>query len=142
MAYSAQADLAVRLSASELIALADVNEDGVADANVITEAIEAADAEIDTYLRERQLDVPISPVPESVKQASISLAIYYLHLWRRSITEDVQRGRDNTINWLRDVSKGKATLGYDDDHSAAEPQTEAAYTTQERKFKREDMEEW
>jgi len=142
MPYCTQADLLLTMTADELVALADLNEDGTADAAVVTDAITRADSVIDSYLRKRGLDVPLATTPQSVRNASITLTVYLLRQGRNSINEDAQTAYKNIVDWLEDVSNGKATLGFDSDYSEAEPQVGTEHTTQERKFKREDLTKW
>lgn len=144
MAYSTQSDIEARLTADELVSLADLDEDGTADAAVITQAIADADALIDSYVRTRGLDVPLDPVPRSVQQASVTLAIYNLALGRQSVSEDVGKARDDTVAWLRDIAAGKATLGLDDDHTGAEPAQAGGvkHDAEDRVYGRGKMKGW
>ena len=142
MSYSSQPDLEKRLTAGELVSLADLDEDGAADADVDTQAIADADALIDSYVRVRGADVPLSPVPASVRNASVTLAHYYLCLGRRSVPEDVQRARDDAVKWLEALAAGAATLGLDTDHTETEPYAGVEYTAQDRVYARDKMKGW
>ena len=142
MAYSTQSDLEKRLTSDELKSLADLDGDDTADAAVITRAIADADALIDSYVRVRGLDVPLSPVPESVRNASVTLAHYHLALGRGSVDDAVQQAHDNVLKWLVDVAAGAATLGYDDDHTEAEPAGEVEHDAQDRVYDRDKMKGW
>jgi len=81
MAYSVAADIAKYLDSAAVIALADDDADGVADTTVLTEAIAAADAEIDGYLGSHY-STPLSSVPVIIRRMSAKLAIYNLYLRR------------------------------------------------------------
>lgn len=142
MSYSTQSDIEMRLSSDELVRLADLDEDGTADADVISRAIEDADSTIDSYVRVRGADVPLDPVPASVRSASVTLAIYHLSLARSSVAEDVQKAHDEVVAWLRDIAAGAATLGLDSAHTETEPSPGAHYTAQDRVYDRGKMKGW
>jgi len=142
MPYSTQSDIEKRLSDGELVSLADLDGDSAADADVIARSIEDADSLIDSYVRTRGLDVPLSPVPSSVRQASVTLAIYFLALGRRSVSEDLQKAHDDTLAWLRDLAAGKATLGIDTAHTSGEPAQGVEFDGQDRVFDRDQMKRW
>lgn len=142
MSYSTQSDIEMRLSEDELVSLADLDEDGAADADVISRAIEDADATIDSYVRVRGADVPLDPVPASVRNASVTLAIYHLSLGRRSVTDDVQKSYDDVMAWLRDIAAGSAALGLDTAHTETEPGRGAQHTAQDRVYDRGKMKGW
>jgi len=142
MAYSTKADMEKRLTRDELVSLADLNEDGNPDTDVIDQAIADADALIDSYVRVRGLDVPLSPVPTSVRQASVLLAQYNLQLGRGSVTEDIGKARDDVVKWLTDIAAGAATLGYDDDHTEGEPYAGVEIDAQDRVYDRDKMKGW
>ena len=142
MAYSSQSDLEKRLTSDELVSLADLNGDGSADAAVIAQAICDADALIDSYVRVRGADVPLSPAPDSVQSASVTLAHYYLCLGRQSVSEEVQRARDQVVQWLTEVAAGNATLGIDTDHTGAEPAQGVEFESQSRVYDRDKLKGW
>ena len=69
MAYCTQADIVRRIDPRELVRLADHDDDGSADAAVVTQAIGDAQGDIDSYLQTRY-SVPVSPVPAAVTRTS------------------------------------------------------------------------
>lgn len=112
MAYCTAEDLLSLLSQTELIQLsADTGNNP--DDEVIEDAIEAAQAEIDSYLAVRY-SLPLAQVPPRVKHLTIDLAIYNLFS-RRSLLNEVRRQRYlDAIEFLRQVAAGEATLGLAD----------------------------
>src|SRR3972149_3555640 len=110
--YSTQADLEKLISPSTLMQLADDNKDGVADAAVISEAIEAADDQIDAYCGARY-QVPFATVPGVVNKMSVDLALYHLYTRRASDTvPEVRQTRyDAAVKFLEQVAKGAVSLG-------------------------------
>ena len=142
MAYSLQADIEKRLSPDELVSLADLDGDGVADADVVTQAVADADALIDSYVRVRGDDVPLDPVPTSVRNASVTLAQYFLCLGRSSVSEQIQQAHDSVVAWLTDIASGNATLGIDSDHTETEPARGVEYEAEARVYKRGQLKGW
>jgi len=142
MAYCTQSDLELLLTADELVSLADLDLDGTADAAVIAAAIAAGDAVIDSYVRVRVLAVPLDPVPDAIKNASATLAIYNLQLGRSSVAENIRDAQQDVLKWLQAIAKGTATLGYDDDHTDAEPYAGVDYHSEDRVFGRSKQEGW
>ncbi len=110
MAYSARADIEATIGSEDLIQLTDVQRTGEVDDGRVTAAIAAADADIDGYCGSRY-SVPFGTVPDQVKQWSITLAVYYLNYWKRSVTDEIQKQYDAIMKKLRDVAAGIFTLG-------------------------------
>ncbi len=138
MPYCTQADILTRIGAEELVALADLDDDGTADAATVAEAIADADGHLNSYL-ETKFTVPIAPVPDVLVKRSTSLAIYFLQLRRNSVTEDMQKEYDRISDWLKDILSGKASLGV----SVAKPAESSAaagvdYSVKGRVFGRDE----
>ena len=76
MAYCTQADIEKLIPAQELAELT-TESGGTPDADVVTECIAKADAEIDSYLGVKYT-VPFSSAPARVESLSQDIAIYYL----------------------------------------------------------------
>jgi phage gp36-like protein len=137
MPYCTLDDLKNVRSEEKLIQLTDDEDAGVVDIDKVNAAIEAADAEIDSYVGVKH-SVPLSPVPVVVKDASVVLALYRLYGNRQGPDEDLVERRKEVIAWLRDVSKGTATLGQNDP-SGTPPSGRAQIESSERIFSRETL---
>lgn len=111
MGYSTQANVETRLSTEKVRQLTDDNRDGEVDAQVVTDAIAAADSTIDGYLGQNY-NVPLTtPAPSVIIGCSISIACYLLFARRAIPTPDiVQKLYDNAIAFLTAVSKGEAVV--------------------------------
>jgi len=114
MAYSTQSDISpAKLSTEQLKQL--TSEDGLSIvASVVTQAIEEADAEIDSYAGRRYV-VPMLPVPAKVKQLSVAIAVFKLFEKRAStfageIPNAYRAMYDDAMRFLRDVASGKANI--------------------------------
>ena len=81
------------------------------DDNIIS-AILKADEFVDGYLQSQYNTLPISPVPETLKDASASIAIYklYFAVSPNMIPEKISELYKNTLNWLKDVARGTIRL--------------------------------
>lgn len=111
MAYTDKAYFLTKIKDTELDKLlldgSDVPQD-----DYLVEAIKSADSVIDGYLRNAVDTVPLVTVPDMIKQYSYFIALYFLHD-RIQYNEIPQRVKDNydlSINYLKDVAAGKATL--------------------------------
>jgi phage gp36-like protein len=103
--YATESDIENSIGTSELLAIADRDRSGSVDSDAVTLAIANADSVIDSYCARV---LPIDPVPNSIRRASIALAIY--ELAGNHATEKQTADRDATIAWLRDVSRDVAKV--------------------------------
>jgi phage gp36-like protein len=113
VAYCAKDDVLQQSSELQLIQLTNESGKGWVDEAVLGRAIADADAEIDTYARQ-QYPVPLSPVPDAVRKASVAITLYNLHVRRgKELGPDNPRrlAYKDAVAWLKEVSKGQATLG-------------------------------
>ncbi len=85
MAYCSLADLIKRIPEQEITQLTDDAGVGQTDSGVVADAISAADARIDSYLRS-QYDVPLTVVPDLVKQISIDFTLFNLFTRRFQVS--------------------------------------------------------
>lgn len=106
MAYATQTNLVERFTEDEIAQVADDGLGGI-DATKVARALADADGEIDSYLRARYA-VPIASPPAEVVNAACNIARYRLH--DDAATEDIRRRYEDVRAWLRDVSKGAASI--------------------------------
>ena len=107
MAYVTSDDFIQRFGQGELIDLTDLDDDGVADAEVLQGRIDDAAAEIDGYLCIRYA-VPVSPVPDRIRDLACDILRY--KLYGDAPTEHVRKRYEDALRYLRDVSAGNAAL--------------------------------
>lgn len=108
MAYATAQEMSDRIGVDELAVVADRDGDSVMESEAITGALDDASAEIDSYLAGRY-PLPLVDTPATVKRVCIDMAMY--HLSGNKTTEEVEKRYQRAVSWLRDVSKGLATLG-------------------------------
>src|SRR3989338_6466970 len=144
MPYCSKTDILNFLPQDELTQLTDDDGNRVEDAGILDSVISSADATIDGYLQVRKASVPLSPVPNLIRDFSIAITIFYLHS-RRGIefsTEDIKRLRyENAIKTLEKIAEGKLSLG--EGSSSAQTETggpKTNKTSDNRVFTRNTME--
>lgn len=112
MAYITLQNVSDRLGEEMLVQLTDNAGTGEVDANIVNDAIEAAQGEFESYLRTRySLPVPSTPL---VRQLNLKLAIFTLFENRATLDEGIykvhQNAYNNAITRLKDIAAGKAAL--------------------------------
>lgn len=112
MAYATIADMVLRFGEAELIRA--TTPDGAEAVAIIAAPVNVALAEasatIDGYLRNRYR-VPLDIAPAEIQRACCMLARYDLSLGgERSPSEQTQKTRDETVQWLSRVARGEVVL--------------------------------
>jgi phage gp36-like protein len=134
--YSTATDLQKLLEPDALRQLADDGPGGATSEEVMAEAIEQADREIDSYLN-MVMEVPVDPVPPLAANLSAKIAIYNLHR-RRSHLEVGEWGKEyeRCVKLLQRIAEGKLTLGAKQDGETSEPENpgRAVINTRPREF--------
>jgi len=133
MAYSAITDLTRWIDAQELVRLCTTDPDATIGSESVTsvaeEAIESADAQIDSYLLGRWPGLRgYDPVPDEINRISATLAVYNLYLRRRAVTDTWRSVYEDCKAEFKAASKGEHSLGLDDSGSVAS-HTERSYRT-------------
>ena len=121
--YCTTADMEKLMSAESLRQLADDGPDGPAYEDVLAEAIEQADREIDAYIGVVQ-SVPLDPVPPLVANLSAKIAIYKLYSRRDHLDPGVWgKGYERALSLLQKIATGGLSLGSsgEDGSGPAEP---------------------
>lgn len=133
MSYAIQTDIENRYGTDALLVVADRDDDQVVDADVVTEALEDASAEIDSYVGVKY-PLPLATVPRVLSQLCVDIAFYKLSADADMATEERRQRYDDAIGLLKRFAKGEVTLGL-----PQPPQTTngvAYMQAQPRRFKR------
>ncbi len=142
MAYCTQDDIISQIGEEILIQLTDDDGVGEVDADRVSAAIANADAEINSYCGMKH-SVPFSPVPPTIKAASVDIAIFNLRSRRSGASDTAEHERyRERIAWLKDVAKGIATLGEDDPDGVPTEVHAPEIVSNTRVFSRETMKGW
>lgn len=106
MAYSTEAEVQVAAGGeARLVQLTDWDETDAVDSARVLNAIEAADAKINSYVG-RRLSTPLSVVPNSIKWLSAQLAVLQLKRWRRMFSDDDELEMQEHTNTLVALANG------------------------------------
>lgn len=142
MTYAAESDLEEYFGTEYLLIAADRDGDGVADTDVISTAITAAEEEIDSYVGVRYT-LPLSATPGVLKRLCCNLAMYHMSVGHISMSEEKETRYNAGVKWLEKLSKGVVTLGVEEeqvetnDHPSIASAT--ATTSETRRFTRTKM---
>lgn len=109
-AYCTLSDLTERIGAAELVALSDLDGDGTLDTATVANAIQDASAHIDSYAQEKYA-VPFSPIPDSIRKRAVILSVYFMQLWRDSVTDAYTQAKSDVDKWLMALAKGTVSPG-------------------------------
>jgi len=109
MAYITLADIRKRDTDQDLINVTDPQGLAVDEA-VVSQAIESAEAEVDSYISGRlRMPLQASEVSAQLKHFTLLVCRYYLYADRK--TDAVIAEYERAIAWLKDVSAGRASSG-------------------------------
>lgn len=139
MAYATHLDVVARYGLDAAVRAFDKDGDGVVDDEVEAQALADATDLIDSYIGAR-FDLPLSMVPTRLKRVCVELAIYLASDdVVRQTEENKARYRDN-VQWLRDLSKGHASLALDESPASIDRGVETrSATTDDRYFSRSKL---
>jgi len=106
--YATAGEMENTLGESVLILISDDDGDGDADvATVVEPALSAASSFADTFLDDY---LPITVVPEVLREAVIAIAAQNIRLPRDKGTDDSKTAYNNAVKWLEKVASGLAVL--------------------------------
>lgn len=108
MPYCTQDDLLKLLPEAEMAQLTAETGD-VPDAEVVSEVVTKAEAEINAYLAVRYV-LPLDAVPAQVKHLAVDMAIYHLYSRRGMMAEVRGKNYDKAVAFLKDVAAGRAEI--------------------------------
>lgn len=138
MPYATSSDLDDYFGTAEVLIAADRDGDGSADTDVISTGLTAATEEIDSYLAVRY-DLPLAATPGVLTRICCDLAMYHMSVLGASMTEDKETRYNNSVKWLRDVSKGVAALGPEEEEVVVQDDSEVTVDSDDRLFTRAKM---
>jgi phage gp36-like protein len=109
MSYATKQDMIDRFGEEEIIAITDraTPPAGTIDDDVLSDALSAASAEVDSFIGLRVV-TPVNPVPGDLVNRTCIIARYRLS---DPATDRVRNDYTDTISFLKMVGAGTATLG-------------------------------
>ena len=141
MAYCTQTDLLEQISEDKLKQLTDDADTGSIDTSVVERAIENADSLIDSYCGVK-FAVPFSTVPAIIRAISTDIAIYNLYSRGIGAPETIKERYDEMVDFLKDVAKGRATLGENDPDGVPSESNKPEISGSDRIFSRDKLKGW
>ncbi|HAW49166.1 MAG TPA: DUF1320 domain-containing protein [Roseovarius sp.] len=123
MAYATQSDIET-LYGADALAVADRDGDGVADAATVSRALEAASAEIDSYVGVRH-DLPLEGAHPVLTQYCVDIALYRLSVAATYVTEEGRQRYEDAIAALKRIAKGEQHLAIPADPESDEADFES-----------------
>lgn len=124
MTYANDADLVERAGPEEMLQIADRNDDGTPDPEVITAALVHADNIANGYIATRYA-LPLAGSYDLLRTWAVSIARYFLH--RDGAPDHVRDDYTDAIAGLKDIARGVVSLpGADGASPAAAAGTHAA----------------
>lgn len=134
--YATQTDIENTYGSEALLLVADRDGDGQVDQPVLDEALEAAEATIDSHVQKRY-EKPLSDVPQLLTNIAIDLVMYRLASTADMATEERRKRHEDAMKQLVQISEGKIDLGL---ASTAKSATGKVHVESgERKFDRGSM---
>ena len=109
MAYATADNIVVLYGADVLDAVAARDNSGRQSPEAVTAALDAASAEIDTYLGTRYT-VPLTTVPPYIRQICVDITVYRLALDVGPRTEEMRLRYQDAIEYLKSISAGSMDL--------------------------------
>lgn len=99
-----------RLKESELIAITDRSAAGIIDDDVLNQAIDDAESEVDSYLEQRY-QTPVSPSPGILSERCVDITRYRLHVTTdAAVQEDVRLAYEDARAWLVAIRDNRQSL--------------------------------
>lgn len=141
MPYASLNDLIERAGPDEILQVADRDDDGVPDQDVIEAALVHADNTVNGYVA-TIYRVPLATVPDLVRTWAVSIARYFLH--RDGAPDHVASDRKDAIAALKDVAAGRITLQIDQGADPLQPSAggKVSVVGPEPAFSADKMEGW
>ncbi len=107
MTYAVLNDLVERAGEDEILQVADRDNDGAADPDVIEAALIHADNTANVYVAVRYT-LPLTHVPDMLRTWCVSIARYHLH--RDGAPDYVVRDYKDAVTALKDLARGLLEL--------------------------------
>ena len=140
MSYAASTDLVEAFGELELKQIADRDRDGIADAAVVSRALQDADELINSYLAQRYT-LPLPSVPKVLVSRACDVARFRLH--KEGGHEEIRTRYEEAVSWLKDVVARRAGLGFPEADQQPEGEGSTAglaeFTGAERRMSRESL---
>ncbi|MEN2979984.1 DUF1320 domain-containing protein [Tistrella bauzanensis] len=109
--YATLDDLTAAAGAVEILDVADRDQDGVPDPDVVESALAHSDNVINGYLSARY-QLPFGTIPDLVRTWAVAIARYKLH--RHEPEERVRTDYEDALRALKDAARGLINIPVED----------------------------
>ena len=109
MAYCTLDDILGMIDEEDVIRHTDDFDTGTVNTSATDRAIAGADALIDSYIGSRY-SVPVSPVPDIIRDLSVDIAIYKICSRRDQTPVEARKKYDDAKLFLEKISAGTAVI--------------------------------
>lgn len=110
MAYATLEALIKQYGLDAVLLVADRDQDGDIDADVVEDALTAAASEIDSYVGVKHR-LPLPQVPDVLVRVCGDIALYRMSSEGGQLTEDKRQRYEDAVDYLKRVAAGTASLG-------------------------------
>ena len=140
MTYASLNDLVDRAGEDEILQVADRDDDGIADPDVVAASLTHADNTVNGYLATR-FAMPLTAAPPIVVTWAVAIARYHLH--RDGAPDYVVRDYKEALGQLKDAARGLIDLpGVDGITPPATSSGSVRIEGPEPVFSRDKLEGW
>lgn len=140
MTYATQQDLIDRFGETEIQQLTDADNTGIIDSAALAKTLTDTDAQINAYLL-TVYTLPFATTPAALVRIACDIARYHLYDVRAS--DLVKERYDAAIDFLKNVSRGIASLGKDaDTQSSAATSGGVKLVANDRVFSRKTLSDY
>ena len=110
MAYAALETLIKQYGLDAVLLVADRDQDGDIDADVVEKALADATAEIDTYVGAKHR-LPLPSVPPVLERLCCDIALYRMSAEGGNATEEKRKRYEDAVSLLNRIADGRVSLG-------------------------------
>lgn len=135
--YSTQQELVDRYGENALLDLADRDNDGVIDTDVVEQAIVDASELIDSYLAKRYA-LPLQSTPAPLKRICGDMVLYLLS-GDGTVTDEKRKRYEDALKFLKALADGTASLGAALEQDSANSVGQVEMESSPRLFSRKTM---
>ena len=135
--YATADTMTARFGQREVLSLSDRGNTGEVDTTVLSDALDDASSEIDTYLAGRYA-LPLDPAPKMLTGLCCDIARYRLCGGETVMTDEIRQRYKDAVSFLKLVASGDVTLGANAAGVVAEPANSIQFVTGTRVFGREN----
>lgn len=134
--YATQDDMVKTFGERECVSLTDEEMTGNVGAEVMSNALQRASAEIDGYLVGRY-SLPFADGARILTGRCCDIARYHLATTYKIATQEIQARYDDAIRFLEKVAEGRISLGRSDNGQVIQSSSQMKFGSSKRQFGRD-----